>query len=187
MKKLSLILTTAILATSSVALAEHTSAPVTAPGAPIVRDHRDNRFDDFAYDDLDGKFVDRHDKRFVDDDSYEYRDGRWTRRPMLRWENLGTLGAGKAILNLDRNPGRFKSLKLDINGRMRINRVVVLFADGTRQVLAMRSTANGHGAAPILDLGSPRKIHSIIVYSSPWSRGSVTVTGLKMNRFARRF
>jgi hypothetical protein len=184
MKKLSLLLTTAILATSSVALADHTSAPGTAPGAPTVRDHRFD--DDFAYDDLDGKFVDRHDKRFLDDDSYEYRDGRWMRRPMLRWETLGTLGAGKAILNLDHTPGRFKSLKLDIRGRMRINRVVVLFADGTRQVMAMRSAA-GRGAAPVLDLGSPRKIHSIIVYSSPWSRGSVTVTGLKMNRFARRF
>jgi hypothetical protein len=182
MKKLSLLLTTAILATSSVALADHTSAPGTAP---VVRDHRFD--DDFAYDDLDGKFVDRQDKRFLDDDNYEYRDGRWMRRPMVRWETLGTLGAGKATLNLDNHAGRFKSLKLDVRGRMRINRVLVIFADGTRQVLAMRGASSGYGADPVLDLGSPRKIHAIIVYSSPWSRGSVTITGLKMNRFARRF
>ena len=40
---------------------------------------------------------------------------------------------------------------------------------------------------PILDLGPPKKIRSITVYSSPWSRGTVTVTGLEMKRFARRF
>jgi hypothetical protein len=192
MKKIASILTLAILGTSSLALADH-DATVTASPDISVRDHRDGR-----YDNRDNRFDDRFDASlkydYTTDDDAGFRrdnDGNYWRgqsryiraQSQPRWVQLGTKRGGKTVIQVGKDAGQFQSLRLDVNGFMRISHVVVMFENGTRQVVKLNSS--GRRNAPLMvDLtGNRRAIAFVKVFASEYSRGTVTVSGLQAPRY----
>lgn len=203
MKKIASVLALAILGTSSLALADH-DATVTASPDLTVRDHRDGRFDDRVdtRDHRDGRYDDRFDDRDDDNAKYDYTtdddadfrrddDGNYWRgqsryirgQSQPRWVQLGTKGGGKTVIQVGADAGQFQSLRLDVRGWMRISHVVVVFENGTRQVVKLNSS--GRRNAPlVIDLaGNRRAIAFVKVFANEYSRGTVTVSGLKAPRY----
>jgi hypothetical protein len=186
MKKLAILTTAAVLGASSLAVAD---PQVT------VRDHRDRHGD--RYDDQDRRFDDDNDAPIYFDDDADFGESRFNRdsdgrywrgkRQFIRaeqqpqWVSLGTAGSGKTGLRV---MGRYQSLKLDVNGWLRIKQVVVQLADGTTQKVRMSSAMNGRRRAPlVIDLGGTKKVERIFIYASQYGRGTVSVQGLEGKRY----
>lgn len=199
MTKLAIITTAALLSASTVALAD---PDVT------VRDHRDhgdrydnrddNRYDDRyddRFDNSDSK--DDTDRMYFDDDddgearfthdqdgSYWRGDKRFERQNYQpRWVSLGSAGTGKTGIRVGAELGRFQSVKLAVNGYMRIRQVVVQFADGTSQRVRMSSAMTSRTAPLVIDLGGKKRIERIFVYAAQFGRGTVSLSGLEAKKF----
>ena len=181
MKKLSLLTTFALLGASSMAFADPTPAPPPPPsdGSITVRDHRnDDRYDD--------RYDNRYDDRYDDND----RDGRIMvdrDHYQPRWISLGTAGPGKTGIAVGDELGRFQSLRLDVDGWMRIRQVVVLFEDGTQQKVRMSGSMSRKSAPLVIDLSGSKRIARVIVYAGQFGRGTINVSGLEAKKiFWRR-
>lgn len=163
MKKVTALITTAILGLSSAAIAKP-AAPTQVADAQHDRD----RFDDHGrYD---------HDRYDRDRDHNRYGS---------RWLDLGVARAGKTTIQLD-NRDRYRSLKLDVNGWMRVTQVLVRFADGTERLIKLQKANVSRHEPLVIDLGSSRRLNSVIVYASRYGRGSIEVSGLQTRgRFGR--
>lgn len=186
MNKLTLVTTAAILGASSLAVAD---PDVT------VRDHRDHGDRHDRFDDYDHDYDDDNDRVFYFDDDDDFGESRFTRdddgrywrnhrqfiraEQQPRWVTLGTAGAGKTAIGVK---GRYRSLRLDMNGYLRVKQVVVYLADGTVQKVRMASMGR-RGAPLIIDLGGTKNVERVFVYASQFGRGSVEVQGLQAKRY----
>jgi hypothetical protein len=195
MRKLALLAAVTVLGASSAAFADDVT----------VRDHRD-RFGDR----IDRDRLDRHDDRFDNDndrdgqiytydDDDDFGEARFTRdqdgqywrdgRRFVRqdyqpkWVSLGSAGSGKTGIRVGADMGRFQSLRLDVNGYMRIRQVVVHFSDGTFQRVRMTSAMSSRSAPLVIDLSGTKKIDRIFVYAGQFGRGTVSISALQGKRF----
>lgn len=166
----------------------------------IVRDHRDVRFDDDALlderyaprhddrwrDDRDARFDDRwrgdRDARFDDGwrrdrdarfDDERFRDDRpYVRR--AKWLALTPqleLARGRQIAEL-RTHERFGQIRLqNQTGRMHVERITIVFANGERQVVQVDRVLDGNRAMVNIDLDGGRRIDRIIVRGEPIRSG----------------
>jgi hypothetical protein len=81
--------------------------------------------------------------------------------------------------------GRFQSLRLDVNGWIRVKQVVVFLADGTVQKVRMNNRVMGRRrAAPlVIDLGGTKRVERVLIYASNYGRGTIDVQGLQAKRY----
>jgi hypothetical protein len=174
MKKLGILIATALLASSSVALAK--PAVVVDPGDDVtVRDHRDpdDRYRHYDNDRDDDRFRDRDDRRF-----YRIRPG-----TQPTWMDLGMARTGKTRIAVGEDAGLFRSLKLDIKGWLRVGSVLVRFTDGTEQRFKVARSYDASDAPMVLDLGGNKEIRAIIVQAAAYGRGRVEISGLAPTRY----
>lgn len=185
----------AIAGSSSVALARPaTYAPdaawrVEADRPVVVRDHRDVPLDDEAFLDeryespYDDRWRDDRDAWFDDDGSRRDRDGRFDDdrfrhdRPYVRrakWLALTPqleLERGRQIAELHTHE-RFGQVRLqNQTGRMYVDRITIVFANGERQVEHVDRVLDGHRAMVNIDLDGGRRIDRIIVRGEPIRSG----------------
>src|SRR4029079_17334268 len=143
-------------------------------GSITVRDHRsDDRYD--RNDRYDDQYDDNNDgdgRIMVDRDHYQ-----------PRWISLGSAGPGKTGIAVGSELGRFQSLRLDVDGWMRVRQVVVVFDDGTMQKVRMQGTMSRKSAPLVIDLnGTSKRIGRIFVYAGQFGRGTITVSGLEAKK-----
>jgi len=88
--------------------------------------------------------------------------------PQQRWQTLGTtaqLDRGRTVLDV-RTPQRFSKIKLDVRGSVFVDKVIITFANGERQVAQIdRMLGNGRWSMPaMIDLdGRMRQIDRIAI------------------------
>jgi hypothetical protein len=98
--------------------------------------------------------------------------------PLTRWSKLGTMATGKQTLKLD-TAKRFDLLALEISGKVRLNKVLITFANGDTQVVAYDETLTASMRTPIIDLaGDDRVLASVILYTDRAQHGEVTLYAL---------
>jgi hypothetical protein len=115
------------------------------------------------------------------DHSAHFRPGDGMRRPLpmpASWSTLSTLSRiqGKQTINV----GGFKSyskLKLDASrGNTFIDKLVIVFANGTRQVVDLDKSLAMRGAPLVIDLeGKNRRIAKVVVYGKSNRRAAISV------------
>lgn len=148
--------------------------PVAAyadPPAPqqVDRDHDRDRDRDRDRD---------HDRdRAFNHERYDrYNDSRWSHDFHGRWRTLGrtfNARADRQLINL--GGGRYHMLRLEaVRGEPRIDRVSILFNDGTSQLIQLDSTL-GDGAGEVINLDPNRRIRRVIVFTEPNTRGLYSV------------
>lgn len=183
--KLSALITTLILGSSSVALASHddarrlesTSSLPTADRAPLARPplYRD---DDAAL------RAPRH--RWFRDHRRDDRELRGDadlgpRRYRSHWVTLGTaaLGAGRSIIDVDQR-GTFTQLRIQADsGRTYLDRVVVRFRDGSRQVVDVERVLDRDDRWIQFELdGNNRRIDAVALVGDTRRGGALQVFGI---------
>jgi len=210
MKKLSMFLATAVLATSSLAL----GAP--AAGHVTVRDHRGQRDQVDTRDHRDqvdtrdhrdqvdtrdhrtdnhGRAQDSYDnyESYNDNDSAFTRDqngGFWRggqrfirAERQASWTELGTVGTGQSRIAVGANAGLFRSVQVEAKGWIGVKQVLIRFTDGTEQRVMLRSTNAGRGAPYVINLNGAKQIRAIIVVAAPYGRGRIEVSALPATRY----
>jgi hypothetical protein len=171
---------------------------VTASPDVTVRDHRDGQFD--GRDRHDGRYDGRYDDDSVQYDYTTYDDSGFRRddagnywrgsdryirsQGQQHWMQLGTASGGTSLIRVGADAGRFSTLRLDVSGMMRIQKVVVRFANGHTREFSTRAMMNGRRNAPLtIDLlGEKRQIVSVRIVASQFSRGTVSVAALQTPR-----
>lgn len=181
------IITLLIVGTSSLAAANPTSVRdhrtnlavpaqvlTQAPGYEPQLRYRD-RFD--------------HDDRF-DGNNRWYRDGRadrmrW-RRPVLLAQNVQLIRRYNRDhrplrIDLDARVGNLQKLRLDRDrGRMFIDSVVLVYADGHRQTVAVRRTLSARDPSIVIDLDHGGVTGMLVYGTTPRARGATfDVIGLR--------
>lgn len=165
MNKLTALITTAILGISSAAIAKPVAPPQVADAQhDHDRDYNNDR--------------DRAD-RFDDRGRYDHTI---RRGPSSRWLDLGIARTGKTTIQIGSRT-RFSSLRLDVNGWLRVNQVLVRFADGTERLIKLQHANMSNRDPLVVDLGGSKRVNSVIVYASRYGRGSVQVSGLESRRY----
>lgn len=180
--KLTALVATLFLGLSSAALAAPTST--TSPGAPTVRDHRGRAP---APAPAPALIVRDHRGRAprVAQASIAHSIMPAARptvmapvRPFApRWTLLDTLSArpGRQVIQVQ-SPARFSRLKLEATrGPIRIDRVVITFANGRTQVVDLDRRLDQRGPA-VIDLnGGARQVTRIVITTKGNRRGAFTV------------
>lgn len=176
--KLTALVATLFLGLSSAAVAA--PASTTAPGAPTVRDHRGRA-------PAPAPIVRDHRVRAprVAQASIAHSIMPAARptvmapvRPFApRWTLLDTLSArpGRQVIQVQ-SPARFSRLKLEATrGPIRIDRVVITFANGRTQVVELDRRLDQRGPA-VIDLnGGARQVTRIVITTKGNRRGAFTV------------
>jgi len=156
------LITTLVLGSSSLAFADHyegayAPAPEQAT-APAVRDHR----------------MLPPTPAPVQAQGYGYGWHRPALQPVLLADNARV--AGRALINVPATTRAFTKLELKSNsGRTSIERVVIVFGNGQRQVARLGSIVNGKGSLTIDLDGGARNIKSIMLIGNSARRGSIDV------------
>ena len=164
MKSLKILVTTLILGTSSLALAE-----------PIVRDHRsDDRFDDRYYDN--NRYDDRFDGRRIESDQRveRFRFRRMRTAPVMLAQNMEVSLRRPAFLSLN---GMTK-LRFDADeGHAYIHSIILTFSNGAQQTIDIRQRVTSRSMPLTIDIDN--RATGVYVYGSTRGRGSVDVIGLR--------
>jgi hypothetical protein len=154
------LITTLVLGSSSLAFADHyegSYAPAPAT-APAVRDHR---------------MLPPTPAPAPVQQSW----GGWHKpvlQPVLLADN--TRVTGRALIQVPTSTRAFTKLELKSNnGRTSIDRVVIVFGNGQRQVAKLGSIVNGKGSLTIDLDGGARNIKSIMLVGNSARRGSIDV------------
>jgi hypothetical protein len=152
MKMLKALIATAILGTSTLAVAE-----------PLVRDHRDfgNSYSD--------------DYRAPRTDRQSFQRFRQQRRgPIMLAQNLELDRRQPAYVALD---GRVSQLRFDADdGRVFIDSVIVMFDDGRSQTLTINRRLNDRSQPLTLDIQG--RVTGVYIYGMS-RRGSLDVVGIR--------
>ena len=159
MKKLAILLTTLVVGASSVAFADHAIAP-SPTNAYEPSKIRDRDFDA----DADG-----------------LRDHRGWRRPRQRWTTLAEstiMQRGRTVIDVS-SQRRFTKLALDANRPMFVDKVLIVFGNGERQVVDLNKRLGAHGAPVVIDLdGNARMIDKVMVLGRGRIRASFTLKAM---------
>ena len=164
MKKIAALVTTLILGASSAALAapgwdQSSYGPAndrTPAGRPFRPDFRPNFRPDFRPD---------------------------FRRPVQSWTTLesnGSLMRGRDFINVS-SSARFSKLKLEANGRgsIHIDKLIITFGNGQKQVVHVNKTMNGRSGATLIDVdGRSRNIDKVMVLGRGGYRASYSLAAL---------
>jgi hypothetical protein len=158
MKSLKILVTTLILGTSSLALAQ-----------PIVRDHRsDDRFDNRNDDRFEGRRIES-DSRV---ESFRFR--RMRTAPVTLAQNMEVTLRRPAFLSLN---GMTK-LRFDADeGHAYIHSVILTFSNGAQQTIDVRQRVTSRSMPLTVDIDS--RATGVYVYGSTRGRGSLDVVGLR--------
>ena len=110
--------------------------PSYGDNAPMVRDHRDQ-------------------------DAREYRP---VAKSWVALASNSSLMRGKDVINVN-TLARFSTLKLEASrGSLQIDKVVITFANGQKQIVQLDKTLGGRGGAATIDLqGKSRQITKVVV------------------------
>ena len=94
-------------------------------------------------------------------------------------ESSGSLARGRDFVNVSTNT-RFSKLKLEAQrGSLFIDKLVITFANGQRQVVELDKTIGARSGGTVIDLdGRSRQISRIMVVGKGGWRGSYTVAAL---------
>lgn len=114
-------------------------------------------------------------------DRYEgYENSRWKREYRGRWTPLATGYSARTERQFIKigGQGRYKKLRIEgVRGEPVILKVAVEFSDRSTQAVEYNDSFP-RGTGEVIDLnGDTRRIHRIIVYTDPRSRGSYSVYG----------
>jgi hypothetical protein len=157
--KIKALVTALVLGSSSVALADHTVAQ--AP-QPMVRDHRAP--------------IAQPLKPAPVQQSYGFGWQRWA-RPQLLVDNAHL--AGRTLVSMPASYRSFTKLELrSNNGRTSIDRVVITFGNGQRQVIALNATVTGKNSVKIDLPGGSRNIKSVVLLGNSHRRATIDVLGV---------
>jgi hypothetical protein len=98
--------------------------------------------------------------------------GRWV--PLARAYNAAT---ERQFINIG-GEGRYRKLRIEgVRGDPTIVKIAIEFSDKSNQAVEFRESLPS-GTGEVIDLnGDDRRIHRIIVYTDPHSRGSYSVYG----------
>ena len=156
------LITTLVLGSSPLAFADHYEGSYTpAPAqvtAPAVRDHR----------------MLPPTPAPVPVQDYGYGWHKPALQPVLLADNARV--AGRALINVPASTRAFTKLELKSNsGRTSIDRVVIVFGNGQRQVARLGSIVNGKGSLTIDLDGGARNIKTIMLIGNSARRGSIDV------------
>ena len=160
--KIKALVTALVLGSSSVALADHTVAQ--AP-QPMVRDHRAPIAQPL-------KPV----APVQQQPAYGYGWQRFA-RPQLLVDNAHL--AGRTLVSMPASYRAFTKLELrSNNGRTSIDRVVITFGNGQRQVIALGATVTGKNSVKIDLPGGSRNIKSVMLLGNSHRRATIDVLGV---------
>ena len=141
MKKFAIVLTTLVLGASSVAFADHPAVTADPYAPSTIRDKRD-----------------------FDDDGI--RDRRGFRPRPHRWvilEDSAMLLRGRAVIDVS-SQRRFTKLSLDAKSSLFVDKVLIVFGNGERQVVEVNKRLGNYSAPLMIDLaGNTRKIDKVMV------------------------
>jgi hypothetical protein len=159
MKSLKVLITTLILGSSTLALAE-----------PVVRDHRSH---DFAYDNT------RYDDARYDDRQLQ-RDPRLERirfrrvAPVTLATNMEVTLRRPAFLQLN----GMRRIRFDADeGHAYIHSIILTFSNGAQQTIDVRQRVTSRSMPLTVDIDS--RATGVYVYGSTRGRGSLDVVGLR--------
>ena len=95
-----------------------------------------------------------------------------------RWENLGEtkLGrGGRAVLDVSTKQ-RFATLKLDARGSVFVDKILITYGNGEKQVVEVNRNLGGRGTAATIDLeGRTRQIDKIAIIGKAGRFASVSI------------
>jgi hypothetical protein len=139
------VITTILLGLSSTAIADST---------PYNQFDRDHRYDER----LDGDRFDGN--RFDGNRADDRYDGRWMRfrRPVVLASNVSMMRMWNRdqrplLIDIDSRTGGLRKIRLDHNmGRMHVDSVTLVFADGRRQHMAVNQVLSQRNPSITLDL-----------------------------------
>ena len=160
MKKIAALVTTLILGASSAALA--------APG-----------WADNSYGPANDRMPDRSGERMPDRAQF----GRPFRPTIPQWttlESSGSLARGRDFINVSTS-ARFSKLKLEATGRgsIYIDKLVIVFGNGQKQVVNVDKRLNGRSGATVIDVdGRARNIDKVMVLGRGGYRATYSLTAL---------
>jgi hypothetical protein len=150
--------------------------PAVASAAPAVRvadrdDSQRTYVRERAYD---------NDRPYSRDHYERYDNSRWNRDFRGRWVTLARAFSARSdrqFINIGGN-GRFRRLRVEgVRGQPLVTKIAIEFSDRTTQVVDLDARLPA-GAGEVIDLnGNERRIHRIIVYTDPGSRGSYSIYG----------
>jgi len=130
-------------------------------GERTYRDYRDGYRYDEGYYNRDGRRLDRRG-----------RSARWA--PIIQ-QNAAT--NERQFINVLGRGGRFNRLLVEsVRGAPVIQRIAVEFEDRQTQVWDVNRRLP-RGADEVIDLGGAKRIHRIVVYTSPAHRGAYSIYG----------
>jgi hypothetical protein len=150
MKSLKILVTTLILGTSSLALAQ-----------PIVRDHR---------------LEDRYDDRRIESDSRveRFRFHRMRTAPVTLAQNMEVTLRRPAFLSLN----GVTKLRFDADeGHAYIHSIILTFSNGAQQTVDVRQRVTSRSMPLTVDIDN--RATGVYVYGSTRGRGSLDVVGLR--------
>lgn len=162
MKSLKILVTTLILGTSSLALAE-----------PIVRDHRsEDRFDNR----YDNRNDDRFEGRSVESDvrAERFRMRRMRNAPVTLAQNMEVTLRRPAFISLN----GMSKLRFDADeGHAYIHSVILTYSNGAQQTIDVRQRVTSRSMPLTIDIDN--RATGVYVYGSTRGRGSLDVVGLR--------
>ena len=168
MKSLNVLITTLVLGSSSLALAE-----------PIVRDHRsDDRYEDRSDDRFGDRFGDRDrfQDRHLDRDERMERFHRNRMMPVRLADDLEVNMREPAFIQLGQ--GGIRQLRFDSDeGHAYIHSIVLVFSNGAQQSLDIRQRVTSRSMPLTIDI-DPRAT-GIYIYGKTRGRGSLDIVGLR--------
>ena len=152
MKKLAIIVTSLVLGTSSLALADHDTA--IAPGKPYAPSELGDHGNHFG----------------------------WRKPRPQHWSTLASnmmLSRGRTTIDVD-SKLRFSKLSLDANGSLFLDKILIVFANGERQVVKVDKRLGRYSDPLVIDLdGRSRMIDNVMLVSKNTRfRSSVTLKAI---------
>jgi hypothetical protein len=121
---------------------------------------------------------DRDRDRAFNHERYDrWNDSHWAHDYHGRWRSFGqTFNARNDRQFINLGGGRYHMLRLEaVRGEPKINRVTVLFNDGTSQTVQL-DTELTSGAGEVIRLDPERRIRRVIVFAEPTTRGLYSVS-----------
>ena len=95
-------------------------------------------------------------------------------------ESSGSLMRGRDVINVS-SSARFSKLKLEASGRgsVHIEKLIIVFGNGQRQVVNVDKRLNGRAGATLIDVdGRSRNIDKVMVLGKGGFRASYTLSAL---------
>ena len=108
-----------------------------------------------------------------------YRPFRPVPASWVTLESSGSLSRGRDFVNVS-TTARFSKLKLEAaRGSVFIDKLIVIYGNGQRDVIEVDKTISARGGATVLDLkGRTRQIDKVMVMGRSGFRGSYTLAAL---------